>query len=152
VRLAARHPELVSGLVLTGVPLVRLTAARKPALGFRIIKALARMGLVSKKALEAQRRKRGSADYNAASGVMRDVLVRVVNETYDDDLARLKMPVRMVWGENDPAAPAAAADAASKLVPRGSLRVVAGAGHLLEGDLEVALREELLSLLAEVGK
>jgi pimeloyl-ACP methyl ester carboxylesterase len=152
VRIAARHPELVSGLVLTGVPLLRLAPRRKPALGFRIVKALARLGIVSQKTLEAQRRKRGSADYNAATGVMRDVLVRVVNETYEEDLARIKAPVRMVWGANDTSAPADAAEVASTLIPQASLRVVPGAGHLLEGDLEGAVREELLALLAEVGK
>ena len=32
---------------------------------------------------------RGSADYRAAQGVLRSILVRVVNESYDDDLAAL---------------------------------------------------------------
>jgi len=150
-RLAARRPELVRGLVLTGVPLKRLAAAPKPALGFRILRSLAKAGLVSKKRMEAEREKRGSADYRNARGVMRDILVRVINENYDDDLVKIAAPTRMVWGEHDTAAPVDAAIAASKLIPGATLRVVAGAGHLLEDGLEAEVRGELQALMAEVG-
>lgn len=152
VRLAAKHPELVSGIVLTGVPLVRLVSAPKPSLGFRIVRSLARAGLVSQKALEKRRQKYGSADYLAAQGVMRGILVRVVGENYDDDLARITAPVRLVWGELDAAAPADAGLAASTRLADATFRVVPGAGHLLEGELRDAVREELLALTKEVSR
>jgi len=152
VRLAAKHPELVKGLVLTGVPLLRLQAAPKAALSYRIIRALAKRGLVSQKTLEAQRRKHGSADYRNAQGVMRDVMVRVVGEDYRDDLARITVPVRMVWGENDTAAPADAGRAASELLADARFRLVPGSGHLLEGGLVPAVREELMTLLEDVAQ
>jgi pimeloyl-ACP methyl ester carboxylesterase len=151
VRLAARHPHLVRGLVLTGVPLLRLTAAPKPKLGFRVIRALARAHIVPASVLEAQRRKYGSADYNAATGVMREILVKTVGETYADDLAAIRVPVRMVWGENDTAAPADAGDAASRMIADAAFRVVPAAGHLLDGDLREAVRDELVALMEEVG-
>ena len=149
VHLAAKHPELVRGLVLTGVPLLRLQAAPKAALGFRVIKRLASLGLISQARLEAERRKRGSADYNATQGIVRDIFVKVVNEDYRDALARLDLPVRMVWGENDTSAPADAGRAASALIAASTFRVVPGAGHLLEGDLRTAVREELDTLIEE---
>lgn len=152
VRLAAKHPELVAGLVLTGVPLLRLTAAPRASASYRLIRWLARRGLVPKTTLEAQRHKHGSADYRAAQGVMRDIMVRVVAEAYDADLARIVAPVRMVWGEDDTAAPADAGLAASRLVAGARFRVVPGAGHLLEGELRDAVREELLQLIEEVGE
>jgi pimeloyl-ACP methyl ester carboxylesterase len=148
VRLAATYPELVSSLVLTGVPLVRLTPASKAALSYRIVRWLAARKLVSASAMEAQRRKHGSTDYRNASGVMRDVLVRTVNEDYRDDLARITAPVRMVWGENDTAAPADAGRAASDLLATATFTVIPGAGHLLEGALKDAVRAELLEALA----
>jgi pimeloyl-ACP methyl ester carboxylesterase len=150
VRLAARYPQYVSGIVLTGVPLLRLTPAPKPALGFRVVRSLAKAGVVPAAVLEKQRRKHGSADYLAAQGVMRDILVRVVREDYRDDLARITTPVRMVWGENDTAAPADAGLAASQLIRGARYRAVAGAGHLLEGGLQDAVRHDLISLLDEV--
>ena len=152
VHLAQRHPHLVKGIVLTGVPLVRLKAAPKPALGFRLVRSLTKAGIVPKSVLEKQRRKHGSADYLAAEGVMRDILVRVVGETYEPQLAAIRVPVRMVWGENDTAAPADAGAAASEMIAGARFRVVPGAGHLIEGALATALREELLALNHEVSE
>lgn len=150
VRLAARRPDLVRGLLLTGVPLKRLVAAPAPALGYRILRSLAKSGLVSKKAMEKQREKRGSEDYRNARGVMRDVLVRSVNENYDSDLARIVAPTRMVWGERDTSAPADAGLAASRMIAGSTFRVVPGAGHLIEDGLQGELRSELQALIAEV--
>ena len=147
VRLAAKYPELVTALVLTGVPLLRLAPVSKPAVSFRLVRWLAKRGILSKDALERQRRKHGSSDYNAAVGVMREILVKVVNEDYRDDLAKIQAPVRMVWGENDTAAPTDAGRAAAELVGA-SFTVVPGGAHLLEGALRDAVRKELLEVLA----
>jgi pimeloyl-ACP methyl ester carboxylesterase len=95
------------------------------------------------------RRRGGSADYNAAHGVMRDVLVRVVTEDYRADLARVSAPVRMVWGQLDDAAPVAGARLAVELFPDARLEVVPGAGHLLEADLERAVRDAVSAALEE---
>ena len=148
VHLAAKYPELVRELVLTGVPLLRLQAAPRASTGFRFFKFLAKVGLVSQKRLEAERRKRGSADYNAAQGIVRDIFVKLVNEDYREQLAAITAPVRMVWGENDRSAPADAGEAASKLIPNATFRIVPGAGHLLEGALRDEVRAELLEVLA----
>lgn len=148
VRLAARHPELVSGLVLTGAPLVRVTKATKPSLSYRIAKWAHRVGVLSDSAMEARRRKAGSADYNAAHGVMRDVLVKAVNEEYDDDLARIVAPTWMVWGEHDTAAPTSAGRVASERIRGARWIVVPGEAHLLTPGLGAAVRratEEALS-------
>lgn len=147
VRLAARRPDLVAALVLTGVPLVRATPAPRPALSLRVAKRLRAAGLLPSSVVDRLRRRGGSADYNAAQGVMRDVLVRVVTEDYRDDLPRVTAPVHMVWGELDDAAPLAGARLAADLLPDARLAVVHGAGHLLEGDLEQAVRTTLSAVL-----
>ena len=151
VRLAARHPELVAGLVLTGVPLVTLHAPAPSPLGYRLARWANRRGLVSDARMDALRDKRGSVDYRAAQGVLRAVMVRVVNETYDDDLATLAagtVPLRFVWGEHDTAAPTDAGRIAAERV--GSpFRVGPDTAHLLEGDLALAVREELLGMIAQ---
>lgn len=149
VRLAAAHPELVSALVLTGVPLVRATAAPKPALGLRIAKRLRAAHVVPQSVVDRVRKNAGSADYRAAQGVMRDVLVRVVGEDYRDDLARVAasgVPVHLVWGEHDDAAPLAGARLAAEILGV-DVTVVPGAGHLLDGALADAVRTRLLETL-----
>ena len=140
VRLAASRPELVSGLVLTGAPLVRLTPVSKPKLSYRIAKTLNRIGLIPDSVMEFRRTKAGSADYNAAQGIMRDIMVKTVNENYDDDLARITAPTWMVWGENDTAAPTAAGRVASERIRGARWTVVPGEAHLLTAVLSAAVR------------
>lgn len=143
VRLAARFPDLVSGLVVTGAPLVRATAAGKPRLSFRIAKWANRIGILSDTAIEVLRRKAGSADYNAANGVMRDIMVKTVNENYDEDLSRISAPTWMVWGEHDTAAPTQAGKLASERIPGARWTVVPGEGHLLTPTLGAAVRHAI---------
>jgi pimeloyl-ACP methyl ester carboxylesterase len=149
VRLAARHPELVRGLVLTGVPLLRPVSTSKPRLEYRIVRALAKRGILPESALEKQRQKYGSRDYRASSGIMRGVMVRAVNESYNNDLALVRVPVRMVWGQNDTEAPMELGRTAAGLIDGASFRVVDGGGHLLEGRVADAVRDELLAMIEE---
>lgn len=151
VRLAAAHPELVSALVLSGVPLMRATPPPRPALRLRVAKRLRAMHLVPASVVEQVRRRSGSADYRAAEGVMRDVLVRVVREDYREDLARLSVPVHLVWGADDDAAPLAGARLAAEILGV-DVEVVPGAGHLLEGALADAVRARMLTVLATPGE
>lgn len=148
IRLAAQHPHLVSALVLTGVPLTRVTAATKSAPGFALAKRLHRWGLVSEKVMETARQKYGSTDYRNARGVMREILVKTVAEDYLDDAAGIFIPVTLVWGEADEPAPVAAARKSLDYFPRATLRVVTGAAHLLEGTLEVDVRRAVSDALA----
>jgi pimeloyl-ACP methyl ester carboxylesterase len=136
VRLAARHPERVKALVLTGVPLTKTTRAAKPALAFRVARALHALKLLPEQTMESLRQQYGSADYRAATGVMRQILVKAVAEDYLEDAARVLHPVIMVWGELDQSAPVAAARKALDCFPNATLRVVPQASHLLEGSLE----------------
>jgi pimeloyl-ACP methyl ester carboxylesterase len=140
VCLAAQRPDLVGGLVLAGVPLLRAQPAGKPKLAFRVMRQLHRWRLVSDGRMEDARQRYGSADYRAAQGVMRQVLVRVVGETYERQLAQLECPVELVWGALDTAAPVGMVRQAERLVPsRHRLEVVDTVGH----DVHTA-RPELL--------
>lgn len=132
---AAKYPERVGPLVLTGVPLLRLNPAAKPALGYRAIKWLNRFGVVSDDRLELERRQRGSDDYRTVSGVMRDIFVKVVNESYEDQLGRVENEIHLLWGSQDREVPVAVAERATELRIAAGLKVelsvVTGVGHLL---------------------
>ncbi len=132
VCLAARQPEHVAGLVLTGVPLVRAampTASISPA--YRALRTAARLHLVPAATLEAARHRYGSSDYRHASGVMRGVLVATVAESYESELAALHCPVTMMWGSGDTTAPLEVARAAVALADTATLDVVQGATHFV---------------------
>ena len=147
VRLAVRHPELVRSLVITGAPLVRATPPPRPSWTFRTLKRLHAAHLVPASVMDRVRRSSGSDDYRAAEGVMRGVLVRVVGEDYREDLAAVRAPAHLVWGELDDSAPLAGARLAADLLPGARLDVVAGAGHLLTGELHDAVRAATLAAL-----
>lgn len=118
---------LASGLVLIGVPLLRLARQRRPPMGYRLRKAL--RFVLGEEGVERARNRYGSADYRAASGVMRDILVAAVNESYEEFLPRLGCPTELVWGSEDGEVPIEVARAAIELIPDARLTVVPKVGH-----------------------
>jgi pimeloyl-ACP methyl ester carboxylesterase len=146
VMLAASRPDLVSGLVLTGVPLRRPpgTSPPRPALSLRLAKSLQRLGVVSDARVHAVRDRVAPPDYRNAVGVMRDVFVRVVNETdngtYMTALSGIACPVELIWGENDTAALPSVAAAAAAVALRARLTVLSGVGHLTPLEAPADLR------------
>jgi pimeloyl-ACP methyl ester carboxylesterase len=149
VQLAALAPDRVVGLVLSGVPLFRAcTAPSRSPLPFRIVKKLAGHGLVSEQRLERYRQRYGSADYRAATGVMRDVLVTLVAEEYSGVLSRVRCPVELVWGDDDTEAPLRVAEQVRAALPSGAHLVVCeGAGHMTPATAPGELRAALDRLL-----
>ncbi|HUR52119.1 MAG TPA: alpha/beta hydrolase [Mycobacteriales bacterium] len=143
VQLAAGWPERVDRLVLTGVPLLRRSTGGKAPIAYRAARRAHRMGLLSDARMEAERRKHGSADYRAAQGVLRDTLVRLVNEDYRELLPQVKAGVAMVWGAHDTAAPLAMAREAVDLFPTATLTVSETSGHLLDAELVALLRKAI---------
>jgi pimeloyl-ACP methyl ester carboxylesterase len=141
VALAAARPDLVGALVLTGAPLVpRPGPATKPAPSFRLARRLHRWGLLSEERMERARQRHGSADYRAAQGIMRDVFVRMVNERYHEELAALRCPLELVWGDDDADVPIAVARSVLATVPGATLTVAPGAGHLTPLTAPAVLR------------
>ena len=144
VHLVASHPDRIAGLVLSGAPLFRFPGARaRPRLGFRMARGLAARGLIGQERMEGLRQRYGSDDYRAASGVMRDILVRTLAENYDESLARLKCPVELVWGDDDTEVPLAVAERLQGELAQAHLVVCPGAGHLtpltVPGELRAAI-------------
>jgi pimeloyl-ACP methyl ester carboxylesterase len=146
--LAAARPDVVGGVVLSGVPLVRAGIPRgRTSRRYRLVRAAARLGLVSDARLEAARRRHGSADYRAATGVVRDVLVASVAESYEAELATLRCPVALIWGRDDATVPLAVAEAATALVPGATLEVLDGVGHLVPTEAPAPLAAAVLAML-----
>lgn len=152
VNLAQQRPAAVAGLVLTGVPLLRRQgSATKSPLAFRIGKRLNKLGLVPDTKIEELRKRYGSADYRAASGVMRDILVKVVNESYEEQLAAISCPVDLVWGDDDTAAPADIATRAETMLHDCHLTVVGDADHFLPISHPAVLRQVVEAQLARLA-
>lgn len=153
VCLAAADPDRVGTLVITGAPLVRLGPGPKPSATYRALRFLHNIGLIGDVRMEEIRRSRGSADYRATTGVMRDILVKVINEGYERELQHLRSRVLLLWGENDHEVPVGVAEKALQVIRQAGgsaeLEVLPGVGHLVPTQAPEAiarvLTEELRS-------
>ena len=102
--------------------------------------------------MEKVRQRRGSPDYRAATGVMRSILVEVVNESYETELSRLSVPVTLLWGAEDKEVPVEVARFAHDIlagVARAPvhLEVVEGVGHHLPLEAPDLLEASVRSIL-----
>ena len=149
LHLAVQRPDVVRALVLTGAPLLQpLRRSGRVAFSFRLTRRLHRLRIVSDEAMEAARQRFGSADYRAAQGVMREVLVRAVNETDEAQLDAVRCPVHLIWGGDDTAAPLEVAERALVRLTEGDLDVHPGVGHLTPLLIPDALRAAVDSCLS----
>ncbi len=82
-----------------------------------------------KQRLEELKNRSGSEDYRNARGVMRDTLVKVVNEDLTGLLPQIKVPTLLMWGADDTATPVADGRLMEQLIPDARLVVLDNAGH-----------------------
>lgn len=80
-------------------------------------------------ALESLRKRRGSEDYRNAVPVMRQTLVKVINEDIRVHMPKIRQPSLLIWGDRDTATPIEDAHIIEKLIPDAGLVTVRGAGH-----------------------
>ena len=71
----------------------------------------------------------GSADYRAASPLMRKILVNVVNEDLTQLLPGIKASTLLIWGTLDTATPITDGEKMEELIPDAGLARIEGAGH-----------------------
>jgi pimeloyl-ACP methyl ester carboxylesterase len=149
LHLAVQRPDLVGALVLTGVPLLHAHDRRsRIAPAYRFVRRLHRLGVISEDRMEAARQRYGSADYKAAQGIMRQVHVRSVNETYEEQLDAVRCPVHLVWGSDDTATPLEMVERAAARLADGDLTVFPGVGHLTPLLIPAELRAAVVACLS----
>lgn len=71
----------------------------------------------------------GSADYQAASPLMRKVLVNSVNEDLTDLLPDIRQSTLLIWGTLDTATPISDAEKMERLIPDAGLARMEGCSH-----------------------
>lgn len=71
----------------------------------------------------------GSADYNSAPPILRQTLVKVVNEDLVPFMSGIFVPTLLIWGENDTATPLRDAHIMEEKISDAGLCVIKGAGH-----------------------
>lgn len=112
----------VERLVLFGSPCVRHEHKSLKQSVFKALKKVKFLAPVS----ELAKKFIGSPDYKNAKGVMREVLVKTVNEDLSECAKRIKCPTLLIWGENDEAVPLNEAKELESLLFDGALIVLPG--------------------------
>lgn len=142
LKLMARDdlPFTVNKIAITGGAGIRheqSESAKKSAKKYQRAKKFYSSGLMRllfPKALEKLRMKHGSADYKAASPMMRQVLVKTVNEDLTPLLPKCSAEVLLMWGRDDDATPLEDGQLMEKKMPRAALVTIDNAGHFAFAD------------------
>lgn len=128
-------PIEVEKVILTGaagIKPVQSESAKKKTSAYQRGKKILSTPLMKKlfpNALEKLRQKHGSADYRAASPMMRQVLVKTVNEDLSHLLPEIRQEVLLIWGRNDDATPLSDGERMEKEMQNAGLAVIDNGGH-----------------------
>lgn len=133
--LGADHPEGIRKMVLADSAGVRSTPSQAVRLRTSVYKALrnglntVRLNGLSRQLQNWYSARYGSADYRAATGVMRETFVNVVNEDLLPYAARVKPSTLLLWGDQDQDTPLWQGQKLEQTIPDAGLVVLKGAGH-----------------------
>ncbi|MDI6861631.1 MAG: alpha/beta hydrolase [Caldisericia bacterium] len=92
----------------------------------------------------------GSKDYKSVDGVMRDTLVKIVNEDLTSIMKEISTPTLILWGENDKELPLRHAYIMNKNIKNSKLVIIKNAGHFPYLDNLIKVISEIKSFLGEV--
>lgn len=133
--LGSKYPEYVEKIVL--IDSAGLIAIRGPKYYFKVysFKSLRFIykhlffWIKDDKRLEKFYKKFGSDDYRNATGIMRRIFVKVVNENLRPILKDIKVPTLLIWGDKDDATPLYMGKIMEKEIKDSGLVVLEGTGH-----------------------
>jgi len=145
LQLGARHPQILSGMVL----IASAGLQRQRSLADRIRIGLrkhtfkgARVLLREGPLLDRLRQRLGSSDYRRA-GMLRPILTRVVSEDLTDVAKIVQCPTLLIYGTDDADTPPEIGRRLKSLIPNAELVLLNGFNHLSvlsEGRHQVVLQ------------
>lgn len=133
--LSSKYPDLVDKVVLidsAGLIPKRGIKYYTKVYSFKTLKFIYRhlfFWVKNDKRMENFYKKFGSDDYRDSSGVMRQILVTVVNENLRPLLKDIKASTLIIWGDQDDATPLYMAHIMESEIKDSGLVVFEGAGH-----------------------
>lgn len=132
IQLAARHPELLNGLILVasaGIPRRRSFSEKLRVSLRRYSFKIAKRFIAEGPRLDRLRSRLGSSDYRSA-GSLRRILTNVINENLSESAALIRCPVLLVYGDKDSETPPEMGERFNRLIPGSKLIVLHGFDHL----------------------
>lgn len=133
-----------------GVKPKRSLKFRLKIYSFKLAKSIVKILFTKKKRdeiIEKMRKKRGSADYQSASPMMRAILSKTVNEDLKSVMPSITAPTLLIWGAKDTATPVSDAKTMERLIKGSGLVIFDDAGHYSFLDNPYGFRAVLSSFL-----
>lgn len=121
----------------TGVVLPKSTGAKLRGRMYQAAKALGTSRVTRPlfgDLYETMRDKRSSADYKAASPVMRQTMNNVLPADFTALMPGIRAAVLLIWGDRDTATPLICGQTMERLIPGAGLAVIQNAGHFCYAD------------------
>ena len=131
IRYSSNHP--IEKLVLLGAPCIRVET--KLPLYIKILKYLKTLPFLDSFG-EYMIKYIGSRDYNAASPIMRKVLVNTVNEDLSNYAKQIEEPTLLIWGDRDTEAPVEEAKELEKIMIDAALIILPGSHYAYIENLQ----------------
>ncbi|MGB9843310.1 MAG: alpha/beta fold hydrolase [Caldisericia bacterium] len=135
IRIAKENLSDLKGLILIDSAGIREKKTKKQKISESIFKLLKNLsikiikGEKKDKFLEKLRNIFGSIDYKSQKGVMRETLVKVVNEDLTPFLKDIKVKTLIIWGEKDKELPIRHAYIMNREIQNSKLIVLKNCGH-----------------------
>ena len=125
-------PEKLVLISSAGIKLPKTFQQRAKIFFYKAFKIIAtlpvfRSFLLTK--LENYKNKVGSNDYKNASGIMRSILVKLVNENFYDLLPSINIPTTLIWGDHDTSTALLTGKMMHSMIVNSHLEIINGAGH-----------------------
>ena len=151
VCLAAKHPELVAKLILSGAAVVRPNRVIRRAI-YQCVAASGR-GMLKLPFLRHYEgtikkifyRLIDSPDYGETSGIKREIYKKIIRQDGTLLLSKIKIPTLVVWGARDRMTPTRHGQRIARLITRAQWRLFSGAHHGLHREIP----EKLLSVIQD---
>ncbi len=137
IKLAARKelPFTIDRIVLidsAGILPKKSFAQKVRIQKYKILKKIVNVKLIYRicpNLIDEWKSRQGSADYRNASPMMRQCLVKAVNEDLTGLLPEIKPETLLIWGDLDTATPITDAHIMEEKIPNAGLAVIKGTGH-----------------------
>lgn len=156
IRIAKENPTELKSLILIDSAGIREKKKVKQKISestFKLLKKLVLKiikGKNQEKFLDKLRNIFGSTDYKSQKGVMRETLVKIVNEDLTSYLKDIINETLIIWGENDKELPVKHAYIMNNLIKNSKLVIIQNAGHFPFLDNLIKVLNSIESFLEEV--
>lgn len=137
IKLAAREdlPLKISRIVLVdsaGILPKRTWRQKMKIRRYKMLKKIVNLKLIYKicpELIDEWKSRQGSEDYRNATPMMRQCMVKAVNEDLTELLPKIRQETLLIWGDMDTATPIADAKLMEERIPDAGLAVIPGTGH-----------------------